>query len=197
MATYTDVSLDLSTLPVQPSPTNNQQRLYRFDIKESAFNATTFNKTIVGIVESDAIYEILAVAVVAQDGLVNNLTLYAEYDDMISNPGNSGQGIDGFVDVFPIDGFATATIDGELPTTGGSLADFGYTQTSITTISDQYRTWVRCNDESKTFKVYPGANLRCRFNLSAFTPSDEEFLDMAIWLRKTDYNNGNITTSTI
>lgn len=193
MATYTDVSVDLSSIP---AATNNVQTLRRVDIKESAFSGTTFNKTIQSQLASDKMLEVLGMHVIAQDGLINNFLLYTDYDAIVSNPGNTGQGVDGYVDGMKLTDLVEPSIDAELPNLGVAVSAYGYMETSLlhSGLGDQRHVFVKAKDINNVYRVLPGGTLKLRFNLSAFTPSNEEFVDIAIWLRETTFNSGSTTT---
>ena len=194
MATYTDVSVDLSSIP---DPTNNVQTLRRIDIKESAFSSTTFNKTIQSQLGTDKILELLGMHIICQDGLLDSFLLYADYNAIVSNPGNSGQGVDGYIDGFaPTNVTAVSVIDSELPNLGFGLGNFSYAETSLLHggLGDQRHVFIKPKDMNNLWRVLPGGTLKLRFNLSNFTPSSEEFVDIAIWLRETTYNSGSSTT---
>ena len=196
MATYTDVSLDLSTLPVQPSPTNNVESLLRVDVKESAFSSTTFNKTLHSQIQSDEILELVAMHIICQDGLIDSFIMYADYNAIVNNPGNSGQGVDGYIDGITPSNLTTVVIDGELPNLGGGLAAYSYMETNLlhSGLADQRHIFVKAKDMSNLWRAHSGATVKLRFNLSNFTPSNEEFVDMAFWFRKITHNSGQHTT---
>ena len=192
MATYTDVSVDLSSIP---APTNNVQTLRRVDIKESAFNSTTFNKTIQSQLATDKMLEVLAMHVIAQDGLINDLLLYTDYNALVSNPGSNAQGVDGYVDGLALTDITQSSISSELPNLGVGVAGYGYMESSVlhSGQGDQRHVFVKAKDINNVYRVLPGGTLKLRFNLSAFTPSNEEFVDIAIWLRETTFNSGSTT----
>ena len=165
--------------------TTNQESIILFQYKDSAFNSTTFNKTL-ATVGANEMYELMAMSVIAQDGNITQFVLYGDYDSVVDNPGNSGQGINGFVDQYGVGSIPVGAIDGELPNmgaTGGLVTDFDYIEESSTTLSDQHRYFVRST--GKTVKFYQGSTIKLRFALNAFTPASEEFLDTNIWLKKT------------
>tara|TARA_Y100000114_G_scaffold118133_1_gene112590 strand:+ start:217 stop:753 length:537 start_codon:yes stop_codon:yes gene_type:complete len=169
--------------------TTNQESVILFQFKDSAFNNTTFNKTL-ATVGANEMYELMAMSVIANDGLINQFVLYGDYESVVDFPpdfgGNSGQGINGFVDQYGVGNIATGIIDGELPNmgaTGGLVTGFDYVETSDTTLGDQHRYFVRST--GKTVKFYQGSTIKLRYALSAFTPSSQEFLDTNVWLKKT------------
>ena len=167
--------------------TTNQESIQLFQFKDSSHSLSTFNHTLV-TVGANEMYELMAMSVIAQDGNISEFNIYGDYEPVVDYPvdfgGNSGQGVNGFVDNYGIGSIPTGIIDNELPSVGGSLvADFGYKESPDTSISDQHRYWVRTT--GNTVKFYQGSTVKIRYKLSNFTPSSQEFLDTNVWLKKT------------
>lgn len=164
------------------------ESIERFSIKNSAFGSTTFETTIVTVAANEQ-YELLQLHAVAQDGIVSSFHLHGDYASLVDEPGDSSRGISGYSWYADFGGPFTeeGTVDSEQTQTAVDMTALDYTINSNTSVADQYTMFVN-NFGPKRLIFREGAIIKLEHNLSAFTPSDEEFIDVDLWFKKIVYN---------
>ena len=167
------------------SPTES---IERYSIKNSSFGSTTYVTTIVTVGANEQ-YELLQLHAVAQDGLVNSFHLHGDYSSLVDEPGSAGQGISGYKWYADFGGPFTeeGAVDSEKPEAAIDMTALDYTIDRFTSTSDQFRMLVN-NYGPKRLIYREGAIITLEHNLTGFTPSDEEFVDVDLWFRKIVYN---------
>lgn len=163
------------------------QSIIRYSYKDSAFSGTSFTKTLATVGENEQ-YDLLQLHAIAQDGNIGYFNLYGDYGGIVDDSGNDGQGIEGYsyyayLNVFNSDG----PLDVENTQNGVNLSDLDYSEFGYTGLSDQNRVFVNSYGP-RLLSWRQGAVIKLRYSLSDFTPANEEFFDVDIWLRKTVYN---------
>ncbi len=164
------------------------ESIVKFSIKNSAFNSTTFITTIVTVAANEQ-YELLQLHAVAQDGLVNSFHLHGDYASLVDEPGSAGQGISGYSWYADFGGPFTeeGAADAEQPQEPVDMTVLDYTIDKNTAVSDQFKLLVN-NYGPKRLAFREGAIIKLEHNLTGFTPSNEEFVDVDIWFKKTVFN---------
>ena len=169
------------------------ESIVRFSNKESAFNSTNYISTLV-TVGNNEMYELLQLHAVAQDGTIGYYYLHGDYSGIVDEPGSAAQGISGYswyAGFDETDGDSTvftetAALDLEQHRLKIDLKDLDYIVDSKGT-GDQKALFVN-NFGPRRLTFRQGAVIKLEFNLSGFTPSNEEFIDSDIWFKKTVFN---------
>lgn len=167
------------------------ESIIKFSYKDTAFNSTAFTKTL-ATVNANEQYELMQLHAVAQDGDVAVFQLYGDYDSLVDNPGNSGQGLSGYSWIANFAPFTntddlTSFNDGEQIEALVDLSTLDYSISSNNQTPDQLRGFVN-NFGPRRLAWREGAVIKLRYILSNFTPANEEFFDVDIWLKKTVFN---------
>tara|TARA_R100000773_G_scaffold44356_1_gene45201 strand:+ start:1358 stop:1900 length:543 start_codon:yes stop_codon:yes gene_type:complete len=170
------------------------ESIVRFSNKESAFNSTTYISTLV-TVGTNEMYELLQLHAVAQDGNINHYYLHGDYSGIVDEPGSAAQGISGYswyATFVQADGTTSpfteeGTADAEHLRYPVNLGDLDYSIAKNESPVDQFSLFVN-NFGPKRLIFRQGAVIKLEFNLTGFTPSNEEFIDSDIWFKKTVFN---------
>lgn len=165
------------------------ESIIRYSYKDSAFSSTSFTKTLVTVGENEQ-YDLLQMHAFAQDGDCTAFLLYGDYTSIVDDPGNSGQGVNGY---WLAAGHDTTNIpagvtgDNEIVLITQDLSSLDYLESTAAPITDQARIFVNSYGPN-LLSWRQGATIKLSYTLDDFTPANEEFFDVDIWLRKTVYN---------
>lgn len=165
------------------------ESIIKYSYKDSAFSSTNFSKTLATVGANEQ-YDLLQMHVVAQDGDVTNFLLYGDYTSIVDDPGNTGQGNNGYWlaaghDTTYISAGLTGDTEILLITHDLSNLDY-YETTGQAAPTDQDYLFVNSYGPN-LLSWRQGATIKLKYTLDDFTPANEEFVDIDIWLRKTVY----------